>query len=64
MSQRTEIGLAIVGCGTIGRIRAMLARDYPVLLGVLSLVSIALMLGNLVSDFLYVMIDPRIDFAK
>ena len=27
--QRKEIGLAIVGCGTIGRIRAMLARDYP-----------------------------------
>ena len=24
-----EIGLAIVGCGTIGRIRAELARDYP-----------------------------------
>ena len=24
-----EIGLAVVGCGTIGRIRAMLARDYP-----------------------------------
>lgn len=31
MNQRTrkEIGLAIVGCGTIGRIRARLARDYP-----------------------------------
>ncbi len=27
--KRTEIGLAVVGCGTIGRIRAMLARDYP-----------------------------------
>ncbi|MGH6895787.1 MAG: Gfo/Idh/MocA family protein [Geminicoccaceae bacterium] len=26
---RQEIGLAIVGCGTIGRIRAALARDYP-----------------------------------
>ncbi|MGH6905506.1 MAG: Gfo/Idh/MocA family protein, partial [Geminicoccaceae bacterium] len=26
---RQEIGLAIVGCGTIGRIRAELARDYP-----------------------------------
>ncbi|MEM7462599.1 MAG: Gfo/Idh/MocA family oxidoreductase [Pseudomonadota bacterium] len=26
---RKEIGLAIVGCGTIGRIRAVLARDYP-----------------------------------
>ena len=26
---KTEIGLAIIGCGTIGRIRAKLARDYP-----------------------------------
>lgn len=26
---RQQIGLAIVGCGTIGRIRAKLARDYP-----------------------------------
>ena len=24
-----EIGLAVIGCGTIGRIRAVLARDYP-----------------------------------
>ena len=27
-TQRKDIGLAIIGCGTIGRIRAMLARDY------------------------------------
>jgi len=26
---RKDIGLAIVGCGTIGRIRAMLAQDFP-----------------------------------
>ena len=26
---KKEIGLAVVGCGTIGRIRAMLARQYP-----------------------------------
>ena len=26
---KKEIGLAIVGCGTIGRIRALLANDYP-----------------------------------
>ena len=26
---REPIGLAVVGCGTIGRIRAKLARDYP-----------------------------------
>ena len=24
-----EIGLAVIGCGTIGRIRAVMARDYP-----------------------------------
>ena len=27
--QNREIGLAVVGCGTIGRIRAEYARDYP-----------------------------------
>ena len=27
--QRKDIGLAVIGCGTIGRIRAMLAKDYP-----------------------------------
>ncbi|WP_200832487.1 Gfo/Idh/MocA family protein [Candidatus Halocynthiibacter alkanivorans] len=27
--KKKEIGLAIVGCGTIGRIRGELARDYP-----------------------------------
>ncbi|MDP4065587.1 Myo-inositol 2-dehydrogenase [Rhodobacteraceae bacterium IMCC1933] len=29
MQKRREIGLAIIGCGTIGRIRAELARAYP-----------------------------------
>lgn len=29
MGVKNEIGLAIIGCGTIGRIRAILARDYP-----------------------------------
>lgn len=42
---------------------SLLARDYPVLLGILSLVSLTLMAGNLVSDFLYVVVDPRIDFG-
>ena len=28
-ADRTEIGLAIVGCGEVGRIRAKLARNYP-----------------------------------
>ena len=29
MTDRKKIGLAIIGCGTIGRIRAELARAYP-----------------------------------
>jgi len=28
-TNKKEIGLAVVGCGTIGRIRSILARDYP-----------------------------------
>ena len=23
------VGLAVIGCGTVGRIRAVLAREYP-----------------------------------
>lgn len=29
MAQQDQIGLAVIGCGTIGRIRAELARAYP-----------------------------------
>ena len=43
---------------------ALLARDYPVLLGILTLVSLTLMLGNLLSDLLYVWVDPRIDYNR
>lgn len=29
MAKGKQIGLAVIGCGTIGRIRAIIARDYP-----------------------------------
>ena len=29
MNEKKEIGLAVIGCGTIGRIRSIMARDYP-----------------------------------
>ena len=44
--------------------QALLARDFPVLLGLLALSSLTLMFGNLLSDFVYVLVDPRIDFGK
>jgi microcin C transport system permease protein len=41
---------------------SILSRDYNVVMGLLFLSSLALMLGNLISDLIYVMVDPRIDF--
>ncbi|MCZ6747967.1 MAG: ABC transporter permease subunit [SAR324 cluster bacterium] len=43
--------------------QSLLARDYPVILGLLTILSLILILGNLISDFLYIVVDPRIDFA-
>ena len=43
---------------------AIVGRDYPVFLGILSLTSILGLLGNILSDFCYVLIDPRINFQR
>ncbi len=43
---------------------SLLARDYPVVLGILSMTSIILLIGNVISDFFYTLVDPRIDFNK
>jgi myo-inositol 2-dehydrogenase / D-chiro-inositol 1-dehydrogenase len=29
MSEKKQIGLAVIGCGVVGRMRATLARDFP-----------------------------------
>jgi microcin C transport system permease protein len=41
---------------------SVLGRDYNVVLGIIVLSSLAAMLGRLFSDFIYVVIDPRIRF--
>jgi dipeptide transport system permease protein len=41
---------------------SLLARDYNVIMGLIFLSSVVLMVGRLVSDIVYVFIDPRIDF--
>ncbi len=53
----------IPGMGRLG-LEAIVGRDFPVFLGVLSLTSILALLGNILSDFCYVMIDPRINFQS
>ncbi len=48
----------------IGRLSytSLLARDYNVIMAIIFLSSVTLMLGRLLSDLIYVMVDPRIDF--
>jgi peptide/nickel transport system permease protein len=49
----------------IGRLafEALLARDYPVLLGVFFATSVMVVLFNLVTDLLYAVIDPRVEVS-
>jgi peptide/nickel transport system permease protein len=47
----------------IGRLafEALLARDYPVLLGVFFCTSVMVVLFNLATDLLYAVVDPRVE---
>jgi microcin C transport system permease protein len=51
----------INGFGLLG-FTAILDRDYPIVMGVLLLSSILLLLGNMISDFIVAMVDPRVRF--
>jgi microcin C transport system permease protein len=51
----------IDGMGYLGY-TAILQRDYPVALGILVVGSILMLVGNIVSDIIYAMVDPRIRF--
>lgn len=51
----------INGFGLLG-FTAILDRDYPIVMGVLLLSSVLLLLGNIISDFIVAMIDPRVRF--
>lgn len=53
----------IPGMGRLG-LDAIIGRDYAVFMGTLALTSILGLLGNVISDFCYVLIDPRITFEK
>ncbi|PIP36003.1 MAG: peptide ABC transporter permease [Desulfobacterales bacterium CG23_combo_of_CG06-09_8_20_14_all_52_9] len=53
----------IPGMGRLS-LEAIVGRDYPVFMGILSLTSILGLVGNILSDFTYVLIDPRIHFQE
>ncbi len=52
----------IEGFGLLGY-TSILDRDYPVVMGVLLLTSVLLLLGNIISDVLVALVDPRVKFG-
>ena len=51
----------IDGMGYLGY-TSILQRDYPVALGILVVGSLLMLIGNILSDVIYTVIDPRIRF--
>jgi len=51
----------IDGMGYLGY-TSILQRDYPVALGILVISSLLMLVGNILSDIIYVIVDPRIRF--
>lgn len=52
----------IDGFGLLGY-NSLVDRDYPVVMGVLFVGSILLLIGNILSDFLVALVDPRVKFS-
>jgi microcin C transport system permease protein len=53
----------IPGMGLLS-LEALVGRDYAVFMGILSVTSLLGLIGNVLSDFCYVLVDPRIDFVR
>lgn len=58
-----EVIFSLDGLGLLG-FEAVVQRDYPVVFGTLYLFTLVGLLLKLISDFTYVLIDPRIDFSS
>ncbi len=49
------------GIGLLG-FNSVLSRDYNVIMGLLAIQALLMLIGNIISDIAYVIVDPRIDF--
>ncbi len=52
---------SIPGMGRLG-FEAVLSRDYPLIMGIFTMSALLTLLGLIVSDILYAIVDPRISF--
>ena len=46
----------------VAPLEAAVARDYPVIFGTLFVFSVITLIVGILSDLMYVFVDPRIDF--
>lgn len=53
----------IPGMGKLS-LDVIVSRDYAVFMAILSLTSVLALMGNIITDMTYVLIDPRINFDK
>jgi microcin C transport system permease protein len=58
-----EIVFSLDGLGLLG-FEAAIQRDYPVMFGTLYIFTLLGLLMQIVGDFMYTLVDPRIDFAS
>jgi microcin C transport system permease protein len=58
-----EVIFSLDGLGLLG-FEAAINRDYPVIFGTLFFFTLLGLIMNLISDLVYVWVDPRIDFNK
>jgi peptide/nickel transport system permease protein len=54
---------SIPGMGKLG-FEAVLSRDYPVIMAIATISSLLTLVGMLLSDILYVLVDPRISYER
>ncbi len=59
----TETVFAYPGLGRL-TLEVLAARDYPVLMGLFLLISIAVTVMNFLTDILYPLVDPRIKYSR
>ncbi len=58
-----EMVFSLDGLGLLG-FESVVNRDYPVMFGTLFIFTLIGLIMNIVSDITYMLVDPRIDFAK
>ena len=57
----TETIFSLPGVGKLS-VEAVSTRNYPLLLGINAMLTLATLFGTLVADILYAAVDPRIKY--